>query len=90
MHITLSTTEAREHLLKRFEHLGADITIDIQDGLKAKPVLDLMELVRAVDSHHPSHMNKIPAIKAVRARADALGFSLGLAEAKWFIERLIK
>jgi hypothetical protein len=78
-----------ESITKLQSHLECeDVTIEYPANVDKPnfPILGAFRLVKRMDGYK-TH-NKIPAIKAVRQFAWDNGFTMGLADAKYFVEEI--
>jgi hypothetical protein len=101
MKIQLTTAEAaeliRDHLRRTDAFIStADVTITVTppvhafDGRKTLDLMALHESIRPFSSPHSgAPVNKIAAIKALRAAAEAQGFATGLSDLKRFVEAVL-
>ena len=95
MKISLNTTEAETVCKRIFERdLNETVTVEIKNaneipapyGLPNLNICEVLQTVRSVVGYQNS--GKITAIKALRQWGHDKGFSIGLAEAKKFVESI--
>jgi len=91
MKLTLSYLKASEIIADRHNLSGYQVEIEpkpIIEGSQTKPIFPLHQLILLVRGYRYRGDEKIAAIKAVREYGNRYGVSIGLADAKNFVESL--